>query len=322
MNQILLHPTARVASPGATLGTYGAELMRALDRAATADDLAGTLEAWTVVKDLLAEGEPEDRDAVVALVRGHPAAGVAWQDPITRRLFDRPRGHPGDAALLDLLYGHPAAGPLLRAATPAGRRVTAFSHGLETAVAVRERRHLLAALIDEAVDRVGAPDILAVAGGHLREIEAAPRAREVRRLVALDGDEEGLAEVRRAYGDLPIECARVPLGRLPARLPVRRRFDLIYAADLYDRLDDRAAARLTGALFRILKPGGRLLFANFAAGLRDAAYLDALGDWRPVLRDEDAMWAFLDALPEEAVAATRLFRGGNRAIIYAVAARR
>jgi hypothetical protein len=65
-----------------------------------------------------------------------------------------------------------------------------------------------------------------------------------------------------------------------------------------------------------------LLFANFCTGVPDYGFMDAFMDWRLILRDEPEMQALIDALPADKIARTTLFRGLNRAVIYALVEKR
>jgi SAM-dependent methyltransferase len=57
-------------------------------------------------------------------------------------------------------------------------------------------------------------------------------------------------------------------------------FDLVYSAGLYDYLEQPVAAALTAELTRLLRPGGKLLVANFARDFPTQAFMEAFMDWR------------------------------------------
>jgi hypothetical protein len=68
--------------------------------------------------------------------------------------------------------------------------------GRPSAKAVRYRRRLLAGLIDRVAKR-GGPSVLAIAAGHLREVElsCAVQSGSLKEFVAFDQDEASLAVV-------------------------------------------------------------------------------------------------------------------------------
>lgn len=256
-------------------------------------------------------------------LRDHRIAALIHEEPACAWAFRKPRGYSGDAHLIDFLYEHDAAQAELRAASPRGRALNAVILSCAAPVAVQERRRLLARLLDATAERVKRPEALVLAGGHLREAEYATALDQYDRLVALDQDRDSIAEMRRCYGNLAaLMTVEASIGRMIVRPLVHGQFDLIYAAGLYDYLDDNTAARLTQGMFTALKPGGRLLFANFCTGLPDYGFMDAFMDWRLILRDEQEMQRVLAALPSDQIARTMLFRGLNRAVIYALVQKR
>jgi hypothetical protein len=66
----------------------------------------------------------------------------------------------------------------------------------------------------------------------------------------------------------------------------------------------------------MLKPGGMLLFANFAAGIPDGSYMECFMDWRLIFRTESEMESIAGTLPQSEVAHKEIFRGKNRNVIY------
>ena len=83
-----------------------------------------------------------------------------------------------------------------------------------SAKAVRYRRRLLAGLIDRVAKR-GSAGVLAIAAGHLREVElsSAVQSGALREFVALDQDENSLALVDRDYARSLVPFARFSPGR-------------------------------------------------------------------------------------------------------------
>jgi len=289
----------------------------------------GVFCAWTRLVELartLKQTLPaEGWEAARAELRAHPIHALALQDPFTRHSWDKPRGYSGDGAMIDHVYRLGEAPGLVHAASAAGRNVNAFVTGAHTCVAVRERMHLLARMVDATAERASRAEILALGCGHLREAAYSQAVSDgaLNRWLALDRDTLSVEEMSRSYAHRPcILPVKSTVGRLMVRPTVYGRFDLIYAAGLYEYLDDATAVLLSRALLQSLKPGGRLLFANFVIGLRDEGYMDAFMDWRVTQRDEAMMQAILDALPPTELAHTRLFRGNNGNVLYALLTKR
>lgn len=245
------------------------------------------------------------QDAVLPAARQHPIANLIHECPFTRHSFTRPRGYPGDAGLIDFVYRHPAARPAQEAATEAGRTVMAFTVNVTACEAVRHRRSILAAKIDEATERHARPAILSVASGHLREAElsVALKRGRVGRLLAVDQDSESLAVVDGYQSTVSgvIEARQETVRQILVGKTDLGRFDLVYAAGLYDYLDARVAARLTRVLFEHLNPGGRLLIPNFLWGVREEAYMEVFMDWYLLYRTRSEIETFADEIAPAAI---------------------
>src|SRR6185503_14713070 len=124
--------------------------------------------------------------------RRHPAMELLLQCPFSRHSFTRPRGYAGDALLIDYLYQEETVEPYIREAGTLGRMLCDMWVDTPAPAAVRERRDILAGLIDELTAAKGPLEILSVACGHGREFELskAIAGGSVRRIVGLDQDSE------------------------------------------------------------------------------------------------------------------------------------
>jgi SAM-dependent methyltransferase len=184
---------------------------------------------------------------------------------------------------------------------------------------VRERRRRLTSLIDRVAREQARPRILSLACGHLREAQRsqAVRAGEVGEIVAVDQDKESLDLVVREQGSHRITPVHASIRRFLADPTIYGDFDLVYAAGLYDYLDDGVARLLTLSMFAALRPGGRMLVANFAPSLRDIGYMESIMDWRLIYRDDaDVARLAADALPAERVCEQTISRDNHGNVVY------
>ena len=245
----------------------------------------------------------------------HPIREMLHQDPITYRSFSKPRGYAGDAVLLDYLYRHPAVVDDLRNATDLGRAICEYKVSCPSAESVRWRRQLLARLIDETAERVADAEILSVACGHLREaaMSHAVRWNGIKRLVALDQDGESLAAVQCDRNGSRIHCVQASVKELIRGNLQLGKFDFIYAAGLYDYLNDSASRLLSRSLFKMLKKDGRLLVANFLRGNQESGYMEAFMGWELLYRTKEEFEDATGILRNEL---GRLFFDDNRSVVY------
>jgi SAM-dependent methyltransferase len=257
----------------------------------------------------------EWRALVQNVVATHPVLELLHQEPFTRRCFQRPRGYPGDAPLLDLVYRDR---PYTVELTRLGAKLHAWTDRHPGCQSVRDRLRVLARAIDRAAERREGARVLSLACGHLREahLSNAVRRGAISELVALDQDPESLAVVEREHGASNVVASRSSVRRFVASGESLGEFDFAYTAGLFDYLEERDGIAVTAALFRSLRPGGRLLIANFAPQLPEIGYMEAVMDWWLIYRDEAAMAVFADAIPQAAIASRSIVRDAGGNIVY------
>jgi SAM-dependent methyltransferase len=234
-----------------------------------------------------------------ARAQQHPLIELFKQDPFLARVIEKPRGYAGDATMIDLIYGTGSTPERLRNSTPMGRKVYNATTNAYATLAVRERRSVLAKLVDDAAARVAEPAVFAVAAGHLREAELSTAFARgtVGRWLALDQDEESIAEIDHKFGGR-VETIPASISAILKDQIIGSDFDLIYAAGLYDYLPTKLACRLTQKLATMLRPGGTLMFANFASDVWDAGFMEAVMDWHLILRNQAEMREIADSVAE------------------------
>jgi len=210
-----------------------------------------------------------------------------------------------------------AAVTAAREATPLGRAVFKYMGSRPSAQAVRYRRRLLADLIDRTAKR-GDATVLAIAAGHLREAElsAAVQSGAVHEFVALDQDENSLGVVDRDYSRVGIRTLPGSVRQILAGKIDPGRYDLVYAAGLFDYLSAPVAAAFARRMFDMVRPGGLMLIPNFFTGARDTGYMESFMDWHLIYRDDADMRSIASALPKDAVARAHVFADDVNTITY------
>lgn len=282
---------------------------RALDRALELLTSSGPESFTRSIVDSLAylreASGPAWTSQVIPIVRSHSAVQISRDCPLTRHASEWPRGYRGDAGLLDLIYRHESAGGSLLSERT--RRLHSAIQAGAPSRSVRQRRMLLADAIDEAAVASPGAEILSVACGHLREAEwsLALAGAGISRFIAADQDQHSLDQLEADYGDRFPVIAPTPLSvrdLLGRKAETIGRFNLIYAAGLYDYLPDPVARALTERLFGLLHSGGRLLVGNFGTNIPETAFMEAVMDWPLIWRTPVEIAAFAHDLPEFEVA--------------------
>jgi len=223
---------------------------------------------------------------IVAECRQHPIFQMLQEDPYTRRAFDKPRGYPGDAVMLDYAYYLTAPS----GTTALGQRVFDVVTGSPNALSVRWRRQHIAALMEELAQGRPSMDVLSVACGHCRELELLTPAtrRKINRYVALDHDPQTLQQAVAVNEGLALTPWPCNVKSLPAQ-DEHTGFDFIYSIGIYDYLQRHQAEMLTQWLWAKVRPGGELLIANFDPDNWGRGYMEAFMDWNLTLRTREHM---------------------------------
>jgi protein-L-isoaspartate O-methyltransferase len=252
------------------------------------------------------------------VAKEHQIANLLAEDPFTRRSIQKPRGYSGDAQLIDyiylgLLHDEEAVTSLL------GRRIFSYTAGVSaSARAVRARCQLLATTIDATAIRSPSPQVLALACGHLHEasLSSAVKDGKLLRYVAVDQDQQSLAEVSRRFPEgrvTPVQASVKDLLRGRVSLDS---FDLIYCAGLYDYLPDNVSIRLTNALLGMLNHGGRLLIGNFVPSYETSGYMEAFMDWHLICRTTSQMSQLLTDIQDKRISEVNVYADQDGYIAY------
>lgn len=251
--------------------------------------------------------------------RRHPLHTLLLESPFTRRAFEKPRGYAGDAVLMDLIYGLAPAGDL----SALGGMLYGYEFDSPCFQSVRTRRAVLAHEIDTVAASVPDSRVLSVASGHLREVDWSRAARSgAAAITAIDQDRDSLDCIERHYGRYRVRTMPATIGDLVRRTVRFAEFDLVYAAGLYDYLEPGIARVLTTTLFCALRPGGRLLIANFTPATRDAAFMETFMDWNLVYRTPEEVRGLAGSIAPSAIAAIEQFSDENQHVTYMRVVRR
>ena len=255
-------------------------------------------------------GGADWRDFVESGIRRHEVYPLLLEDPFVRHAAIRPRGYPGDAELLDYIYGSGNVRPMIDGASQLGQRLYAYDRDTPAPAAVRNRLRMAAEEVDRMASTGAQPHVLSIACGHLREAQLLKSLRNgtLGRFVGADQDPLSVELVRHEWGHMGVEARQCDARTLIRRgLATLGRFDFIYSLGLYDYLSDRAAARLLATAVDMLNPGGKVWIANFLPDIWTAAYMEAVMDWWLIYRSQDQLGSLADAVDPAKIASRRVF---------------
>ncbi|MGH1502967.1 MAG: hypothetical protein ACRBI6_05385 [Acidimicrobiales bacterium] len=298
------------------------EHLRASEAIARNDPGAGALHFCHVSRATYHLAGVEGWPNAIAAFEESELASLFRRDPLTRWSAERPRGYPGDAGLLDLIYDHvdsnrsavESAGDSIAAA------VNAVTWNAPEPAAVRWRRAHIAEEMARRFAQRPDTSVLSVASGHCRELELID-LDEHEPIWLVDQDEDSLAEAKRSYGDL-VEPHHLNISSLLRDSLRDERFDLIYSLGLFDYLDDRAARLLLSSLQKSVATGGELIVANFAPWPVSIGYMESAMRWKLIYRTELDLRRIWEATPLADHFSLRTYRDPAGTVVYLAANRR
>ncbi|MGA3076475.1 MAG: class I SAM-dependent methyltransferase [Bryobacteraceae bacterium] len=318
--------TTMNASAGGPAGTLAAGLE--LCRAQLLDTQAPSpIQALMVTLDRVrAASSGGEWHRLVGNAREHSLFELLMQDPYTARAYQKPRGYAGDAVMLDYVYGrrgsyHDAG------VTDLGMAIHAYSAGASPpARAVRWRRDWIASQIETSLIAAGRPvKVLSFACGHLREYEQVhPMLRDrACNWTAADQDLESLAHVRDCYDSRTVKCSATSVrALLRGSHDLDSDCDLVYSLGLFDYLSGPVAARVMGALWKHVTPGGRLIVANFATDTPGAGYMEMFMDWWLTYRSEADLEGCVSDIPAGEIESAQSLSDPGKAVHHLMLTRR
>ncbi len=234
------------------------------------------------------------------------------QDPLTQHSFVKPRGYAGDAGLLDLIYDHDGINSAAVAeASTVGAAVNEISWNGPECRAVRYRRKYVAGLLDARP--AGSARVLSIAAGNCRELSLSTSTPG--RFVALDQDEQSLAEAKRSYSGLVEPIAADAVSLIRGNYDVGE-FDLIYSTGLFDYLSDRAGRRLLDAAVGMAATGAEICIANFTPNPLGIGFIESAMDWKLIYRTEAELVRLVESAKLDRSYSVRTLRDPEGTIAY------
>ena len=240
----------------------------------------------------LGDSSPTTRESAYAFFRTQ-MKDLYYAAPFAARSLSKPLGYPGDYLTIDMIYADDPIGE-----TTFARCVQRYLLDEPAARAVRNRGRYLARILERRTER-GPFTALSVGSGpaaELRELIGTGHANLRRsEFHLIDQDRAALQhserEIRRLGARTPnaptVTYTRKNLKQVIARGLGTARYDLIYAAGLFDYLPDPVATAAARALIRHLAAQGRLIIGNFAKANPSRFGMEMALDWHLVHRSRE-----------------------------------
>jgi extracellular factor (EF) 3-hydroxypalmitic acid methyl ester biosynthesis protein len=236
--------------------------------------------------------------------QNRPASTVLWEKvaawanrgALIHQARFKPRGYAGDYVMLARICQE------WRCEDALGNILDEYFQNHAAPRAVRDRTDMVAGAIVAAVQNSTNEefDVVSVGSGPAIDVEGAlgrleEESRRRLRITLVDLDpgalEDARARLAKFVGDQQIRPLRENLFRLPQR-PNRlgvEAADFVICTGFFDYLSDVDARALLRTLWERVKSGGRLMVFNFAPHNPSRAFMEWLGNWYLVYRDEAAM---------------------------------
>jgi len=260
----------------------------------------------------------------VRAAREHEVRRVVHLCPLTRASYEKARGYAGDPVVLDYMYGLAEGSTFSAHPSTTPGQVYNYAICSPVASAVRYRRSRIADLIDEIARERGPKTarVLSIAAGHLREAELSRAIQDgdLAEMRAIDQNSESVDIVDATYAHLGVVADEGSVNDLIRARKRYSNYDLVYAAGLFDSLWWPVASRLAEIMLNAVRPGGKVMIANFVPEITSAPFLEVFMDWQLIYRTKDEL-AELFANVRHKIASLELWEDPHSHIAFVTATR-
>ncbi len=252
-----------------------------------------------------AYADPINWPGTKASLHRHPLHAVLMEDPFSAYSARRPRGYPGDAGLIDIIYDKRASDTT----TGLGKQMFEMTIHFQAAEGVRQRRTHAETVVSAAWQ--AGKRILVLACGHFREGDGLA-GNDLTNITLVDQDPLSLDVVRDLH-ETRVNLHEANVFRYLRNAAARgEKFDLIYTLGLTDYLDVRAMQLLHRLVMSCLAPQGTFLLANFLPDHLATGWMDAVMDWQLIYRAESE----LEGYAREIGLTSRTWRDPTGAVVW------
>ncbi len=193
-------------------------------------------------------------------------------DTLYGHTFQKPHGYAGDYEIIDKIYCHYVSENPRFANWDRSYNLT------DTAIAVRNRKDYLVALLQRRAREDKPLNVLNIGSGPARDLyEFFSTGSNNVFVDCVEPDAKAIDYASKLCRDYPsnIKFYHSDISRFR----ISKEYDLIWSAGLFDYVDDEHFKSLLRRLLKSLAPGGELVIANFSDFNRSRGYMEVIGDW-------------------------------------------
>lgn len=234
--------------------------------------------------------------------------------PLNKRIYEKPLGYDGDYITMSYYYEGGCEGKALFE-----RLINQYTLSIPIAKAVKNRLQYYCRQMNFIISKFGGPVLISSIGcGPAKEVIEFVRSNPLAdRCIfnCLDSEKQALEYVKDKIGEIEKErgkkikinyfnhnilqfIKKAKKGVYPSGQ------HLIYSSGLFDYLNNKIAARLIKEMFSLLGEGGILIVTNLHRNISSRAYLELLGEWYLILRNEKDMYELtsgIDGIKEKRI---------------------
>ena len=216
----------------------------------------------------------------------------------------KPFGYAGDFMAMEMIWDAFTNGSTYSGSTNRGKLINAYSMQMENCKATYNRVHFLLSKIDEVVHEADTTvKITSIGSGpciEVREYFKRKSANGKAKFFLIDMEKEAISFAKsKINGNGSTVFHEQNIRKLTSENTAKDLIgeqNLIYSSGLYDYFSIKASKRFTKSLWKIVKPGGRLLITNAHPSCPSRLWMEFGGDWYLDYKTEEELFSIAEDL--------------------------